>query len=235
MKAELRVVGLLLAVTSLAAAEMRTWTFEKNGKTIEGEVVSLSGSAVNLKRPDGKMVSVPIAYLTESNRLDLAAEGAALWKEVEVVKLEGTVSTGGRYKKCAVKGKEVSGTIVIELLPPPVEVILNNRNQQASQIADLADRIENKDRAVARADAVTPTGAGGDAAYVNAVMAQRAQVNLAIVDLAQAKADLAKLETAYADYIDQTRAATIVKVKNTGIVYMGSAVWECFDPRKQQQ
>ena len=156
-----------------------------------------------------------------------------------MVKLEG-VTSAGRYKRCIVQGKEVNGEILIQLLPASVEAILNSRNQQAAQIADLAERIENQDHAVQRADLVTPIGAGGDPAYVDAVMAQRKQVNLASLDVTDAKVNLAKLQAAYADYIDKTRAATTVKMitvkmKNIGFVYEGLPVWECFDPRKPQQ
>jgi hypothetical protein len=187
-----------------------------------------------MKLPDGKTVSVPIVYLVESNRTDLAAERARQWKEVEVVELKGVMSAG-RYKKCTMQGKEVSGEVLIQLLPASVEAILNSRNQQAAQIADLSDRIENRGRAVRRADAVTPVGAGGDPASVDAVMAQRNQVNLAIVDLDDANANLVKLQAAYADYIDKTRTARTLKMKNTGFVYQGLPVWECADPRKPQK
>jgi hypothetical protein len=230
MKTALRVVGLLLAATAVAMAQMRTWTFEKSGKTMQGEVVGFAGDTVTIKRPDGQAFSVPIAYLTESNRVDLAAERVKQWKEVEVVKLEG-VTSAGRYRRCIVQGKEVNGEILIQLLPASVEAILNSRNQQAAQIADLAERIENQDHAVQRADLVTPIGAGGDPAYVDAVMAQRKQVNLASLDVTDAKVNLAKLQAAYADYIDKTRAATTVKMitvkmKNIGFVYEGLPVWE---------
>jgi hypothetical protein len=165
--------------------------------------------------------------LTESNRVDLAAERLKQWKEVEVVKLEGVMSAG-RYKRCTVQGKEVNGEILIQLLPASVEAILNSRNQQAAQIADLKSSIENGDRAVRRASA-------GDPAFVNAVIVQGPGVNLADADLTDAKANLAKLQTAYGDYINKTKAATIVKMKNTGFVYQGLPVWQCADPRKPQQ
>jgi len=62
-------------------------------------------------------------------------------------------------------------------------------------------------------------------------MAQRKQVNLASLDVTDAKVNLAKLQAAYADYIDKTRAATTVKMitvkmKNIGFVYEGLPVWE---------
>jgi hypothetical protein len=234
MKAELRVLGLLLAVSAVAVAEMRTWTFEKSGKTIQGEVVGFSGDAVNLRLADGKTYSVPVAYLTASNRMDLAAERANQWKEVEVVRLQGATSAG-RYKRCTVQGKEVSGEILIDLLPPSVEAILNHRNQQAAQIADLAARVENRDREVQREDAITPRAEGPDADYVNALIAQRAAVNLAITNVAEAKTNLAKLQAAYADELARTRAATTVKMRKTALVYEGLPVWECLDPRKRPQ
>lgn len=229
MKTKLRVIGLLLAATTVAVAEMRTWTFQQSGKTMQGEVVGFSGDMVTMKRPDGKTVSVPIAYLAESNRVDLAAERVKQWKEVEVVKLEGVMSAG-RYRRCTVQGKEVDGEILIQLLPASVEAILNARNQQAAQIADLAERIGNGERAAQQAHALIPVGTR-DPTYDD----QRAQVSQADVDLATAKGDLDHMKTAYANSVNKTRAATTVKMKNIGLVYEGLPVWECFDPRKPQQ
>jgi hypothetical protein len=233
MKSKLPVFGLLLAVTSLAVAEMKTWTFEKNRKTIEGEVVGFSGNAVNLKGADGKIVSVPIAYLTASNRADLAAARVSVWKEVGVLKLEGSASAG-RYRKCVVQGKDVNGSVLIDLLPSAVEAILNIRNQQAAQIARLASQVETRARAAEQADAVTPVATGPDAALLNSMMPQRAQVDLALAEVARAKAELERLEAAHADYLDKTKAATTVKMKRTPLIYEGLPVWECFDPRKRE-
>src|SRR3974390_2373043 len=110
------IIGMLLAATVVARAEMRTWTFEESGKTIQGEVVGFAGEAVTLKGDDGKTRFVPIAYLTASDRSFLVAERAKQWKEVEVVKLESEES-GRRYKKCSVRGQGVNGEILIERLP----------------------------------------------------------------------------------------------------------------------
>ena len=231
MKTGLRIIGLLLVAAAIGAAEMRTWTFEKSGKTIRGEVVSFAGDTVTMKLSDGKAFSVPIAYLTESNRVDLVAERAKQWKEVEVVKLEGDMWEG-RYKRCTVQGKEVSGEILIQLLPASVEAVLNNRKEQAAQIANLSDQIKNWGRELKRADALAPVE--GDPGYVGVGVEERQRVNLAKIDLDEAKADLARRQAAYADYIEKTRSATIVKIRNTSSVYQGLPVWECPDPRKPQ-
>jgi hypothetical protein len=234
MKTELRVIGLLLALTAVAMADMRTWTFEKSGKTIKGEVVSFAGETVTLKLDDGKTFAVPIAYLTKSNRVDLTIARAKQWKEVDVVKVEGSFTASDREKICAVEGREVKGKILIRLLPASVEQILRNRDAQAARIAQLSNQIESQSRAVARADATTPTGAAGDPGYVSVIMAQRQQVNLAALDLDDARNTLAKLDADYAEYMEKTKFATIVKIKNTGVVFQGLPVWECPDPRKPQ-
>jgi hypothetical protein len=229
MKTELRVIGLLLAVTAVAVAEMRTWTFQKSGKTMQGEVVAFAGDTVTMNLPDGKAFSVPIAYLIESNRTDLAAERAKQWKQVEIVTLEGSMSAG-RYKKCIVQGSGVGREILIQLLPASVETVLNSRNEQAAKIAALSDRIGTGERAAQQAHALIPVGTR-DPAYDD----QRAQVSQADIDLATAKSDLQDLRVAYTDAVNKTRAATIVKIKNIGLVYQGLPVWECADPRKPQK
>jgi hypothetical protein len=65
---------------------------------------------------------------------------------------------------------------------------------------------------------------GGTRAYRNA---SRAQANLAVKDEAAAKAALAKLKADYAKYVKKTKAATTVRMKNTGLVYEALPVWEC--------
>jgi hypothetical protein len=233
MKNQALLMAFLLAIASAALAETRTFVL-KSGATVQGEVVSIGLDAVQIKKSsDGKVYSLSLAYLSDSNRLDLVAERARRWQPIEVIRLEGSASAG-RYKQCEVRGTNVSNVILIEMLPPAVEAILNNRNQQAVQIAQLSDAIENRDWAVQRADAATPNTATGDPDYVNSVMVQRARVNVAIVDLNQAKANLAKLQDSYSDYLDNTRAETILQMKNTGFVYQGLQVWQCFDPRRPQ-
>ncbi len=233
MKTKLSALLLLLLAVLVATAETRTLVL-KSGAEIKGEIVSIGLDTVSIRKSsDGKVYSISLAYLSDSNRLELVEQRARQWQAIEVIRLEGSASAG-RYKRCIVRGTNVSEVILVQLLPASVENILNSRNQQAAQIAELSDRIENRDWAVQRADAATPTTATGDPDYVNAIMAQRARVNLAIVDLNQAKSNLAKMQQAYADYLDSTRSDTILQMKNTGLVYEGLQVWECFDPRKPQ-
>ncbi len=233
MKTNGAIFAFLIILAEIAWAETRTFVL-KSGAVVQGEVVTIGNDAVTIKKAtDGKVYTLPLSYLSESNRLELATEKARQWQLIEVIRLEGSASAG-RYKRCLVRGTNVSDVILVQMLPASVENILNSRNQQAAQIAEMSDRIENRDWAVQRADAVTPTTATGDSDYVNTVMAQRARVNLAIVDLNQAKSNLAKLQESYAQYLDSTRADTIVQMKNSGMVYQGLQVWECFDPRKPQ-
>lgn len=227
MKTRLPVIGLLLAATVVAAAEMRTWTFEESGKTIQAEVVNFEGSSVTLRDADGKSYSVRISYLTESDRSYLAAERAKQWKQVEVVKLNGTEA--GRYKKCGVRGQGVGSEILVERLPQSVEIILNNRNRQAAPIADLTQQVADESRSVH--DAKAAAGHRGR----RRGRVQRAQIKQEAQALTDDQANLAKLQKSYDDYVQKTEDQTRVKMRSTGLVYKGLAVWECRDPRRPQE
>jgi hypothetical protein len=141
----------------------------------------------------------------------------------------------GRYKKCTVHGQGVSGEILIQLLPPAVEAILNTRNQQAAPIAALSQQIKNENQAVQQAKASIPTGTSGYGPYRQAVRVERAQANMAAKDLKSARTNLANLQKYYDDYVEKTKSQTMVKMRNTGVLYKSLAIWECFDPRKPQQ
>jgi hypothetical protein len=233
MKTGFRAIGLLLAAATVGAAEMRTWTFQASGTTMQGEVVGLGRDAVTLKRADGKTVSVPIAYLTESDRAYLATERAHQWKEVEILKLEGAESSG-RYRKCTVRGTAVHGEIYVEFLPASAESVLNNCSQQEAQIADLTRQIQGESQAVKDAKAALPPSGQGSRYYRRTVAAERAQVNRASKGVQGDQASLAKLQKSYDDYVQKTKEQATVNMRNTGALYKGLPVWECFDSRKAQ-
>jgi hypothetical protein len=228
MKIKLGAIGLLLAATVVAFAEMRTWTFN-SGATLEAEIVGFPDEAtVNVKRSDGKIYSLPFAYLTNADRAYLAAEHAKQWKKVSVDKLLGTVSAG-YYKKCLVSGKDVNGEVLIQLLAPQVEAVLNTRKQQADEIADLTSRPRN-----GAGGGQGSAAAGGGRGPRHATRAQRAQAQFAAQAARDTKNRLAKLKADYDANLKKTKGATTVLMKNTGSVYDGLAVWECKDPRKAQ-
>jgi hypothetical protein len=222
----LRALAVLLAATACAAVEMRTWNFE-SGATMQAEIVAFpSPETVKVKRSDGKMFTLPATYLATADRAYLDAERAKQWKEVSLDKLVGTVAA--RYKKCAVSGSGVGGQILVAMLPARAEAVLNNRQQQEAQIADLDSRIQDDSTASHDANVATKHG---NRAYRNA---NRAQAKLATQDAAQAKTSLAKLKADYAEYVKKTKAATTVLLKNTGLVCEGLSVWECQTPQKRQ-
>src|ERR1039458_8752292 len=117
----------LLAATIMASAEMRIWTF-KSGATMEAEIVAFpSPDVVKVKRSDGKVYTLPSAYLAAADRtLPVRPHCAKQWKEVSVNKLLGTV---GPYRKCSVSGKDVGGDILIARLPAEAAAVLNNRQE----------------------------------------------------------------------------------------------------------
>ena len=92
-----------------------------------------SPDTVQVKRSDGIVATLPSAYLADADRAYLDAERAKQWKEVSIDKLLGTGSAG-RYAKCAVSGKDVGHEILVAKLPPQVEAVLNNRQQQEPKL-----------------------------------------------------------------------------------------------------
>jgi hypothetical protein len=222
----LSVLALLLAATAVATAEMRTWNL-KSGATVEAEIVAFpSPDTVMVKRSDGNMYTLPAAYLAAADRAYLQAERAKQWKEVSVNKVLGTA---GRYKKCSVSGKDVWGDILVALLPSQAEAVLNNRQQQEAQIADLTSQIQN-DSNVAR-DAHTAATSHGSRGYRRA---NKAQAKLAKQDEASAKLSLEKLKTDYDEYVKKTKATTTLLMRKTGLVSEGLPVWECQTSPKRQ-
>ena len=221
----LSALAVLLAATAVAVAEMRTWNF-KSGATMRADIVAFpSPETVEVKRSDGKVYSLPVTYLSDADRAYLDAERAKQWKEVSVDKLLGTV---GRYKKCAISGKDIGGDILVEMLPSQVEAILNNRQEHETQITNLNSQIQDDSSVAQNANAAARGGSRGYR-YAN-----RAQAKLATQDEAEAKTSLAKLKADNAEYLKQTNAATTVLMRKTGLVYEHLPVWECQVSQKQQ-
>ena len=196
------VFGLLLAATVAASAEMRTWTFEKSGKTVRGEVVGFEGDSVTLKLDDGKTFSVPTSYFIQSDRAKLASEQAHQWKEAEVVRLVSSLSS---YKKCTVKflDKRDGGEteVLIKLLPPSVEAVLNERDRMVARAAEL-HKSERWVRVEGIDGSVTEQGYNVSQEHV-------------------------RLEKALREYGYKTKQSRVVVIKRTGLSYQGLPVWEC--------
>lgn len=64
----LRIINIVLLSISAVGAEIRTWTAD-DGKTVSAEFVSRSMNSVRLKAPNGKMLNVPMARLSEVDRI----------------------------------------------------------------------------------------------------------------------------------------------------------------------
>ncbi len=218
----LRASFTLLTGGSFAMAEMHTWTLQ-SGATVEGEIVDFpNAQSVKVKKPDGKFVTLPDAYLTEGDRTYAMTERAKLWKEASIDKVLGTTSAG-RYKKCSVTGKDVTSPILLTLLPSQVESVLTKRQQEEDRIAALNSQIQ-KDQNTEH-QAKPPAGAYGRRTQNSAKVA-------ATYDEAMAKTNLIKLKSDYAETLKKTKPITTLLIKNTGLVYEGLQVWECQSPKR---
>jgi hypothetical protein len=224
---KLNALIVVLAATVAAAGELPTWHL-KSGSSVEAEIVAFPGpDTVEVKRSDGKVYTMPCAYLEEADLAYLAAERAKQWKEVSIDKLLDPAPTG-RYWKCAVTGKSVPTTIMVALLPRQVEAVLKSRQQQDAQITNLNTRIQNDSKLARDANAAA---ARSGRAYRKA---DKAEAKLASSDETATKANLTKLKADYAANLKKTKTVTPLKMKNTGMKCEGLPVWECQVARTQQ-
>jgi hypothetical protein len=148
-------------------------------------------------------------------------------REVEVVKLEASLSAG-RYKKCTVRR---GGDVLIQRLPAAVEAALNDLGQQAAQIEYTKSWIENFGKVLRHTEA----------AYHDANMRNSNNPNApyyyvketAYASLEDAKDELSKLQSAYAESLAKTREVRTLSLKSAGS-YGDSPVWECTGSPKPQ-
>jgi hypothetical protein len=200
MKNVVRLIGLLLLTVLVAGAATTTLTFEKSGKTIKGEVIAFAGDTVIFKDLDGNTVSIPVAYLTESDRTRLAVERAKEWKLAEVIYLLDSVPG---YHKCAayVKGEKRQGVYLIRSLPRAVESILIERKARADKLNALWKNV-NSVREEDLAGSVTEK-------------------------LYNVPPELQPTKKAFEEFVATTKSQRTVEMRCTGTTVKGVPVWEC--------
>lgn len=72
MKKSISIILILIGISTWAQAEMRIWS-DKKGNTIEAEFVSVIGSKVVLKTPEGKTLKVTMSGLSAADKKFLAS------------------------------------------------------------------------------------------------------------------------------------------------------------------
>ena len=68
------IIVMILGFILPGITSARTWTQAATGRTIEAEVVKVSGNAVVLKLQNGRTANVPVASLSLEDRRQLADE-----------------------------------------------------------------------------------------------------------------------------------------------------------------
>lgn len=145
------------------------------------------------------------------------------WKELQILEAEPMAG----WFKCKVQMEGLTRTNLIANLPPQARKVLQEINDTYVKLQKLRVQIAASEIAVRRADAVTPTGALGDRAYVDSVMNQRYQVNLAGAQLEEAKKILSQLEAKHREYMNSHLSETKVFAMFAGRKYGGLEIWDC--------
>ena len=69
-----------LALCALSNLQSRTWTEAQTGRTVEGDFVSVQGSAVVVRTANGGTLQLPLARLSEADQTFVKEQGAAATK-----------------------------------------------------------------------------------------------------------------------------------------------------------
>jgi hypothetical protein len=111
-------------------------------------------------------------------------------------------------------------------VPDNVRNFLVRYDQLESGITSQEQFATQRARAADRADANAPVAAEGDAAYVNAAMAQRQQANNMVVDANQAADDLANMKSEFKLMDKRILEATTFTAFPTGTFENGIPRWQ---------
>jgi thiol-disulfide isomerase/thioredoxin len=101
-----------VAIFATFRADARTWTEAGSGRTVDGEFRKLSGDTVEVLRPNGTLLKLPLAKLSEADQKFVAEQGAA------------SSSSSGEVERPKVthkEGSELKEGDVIDLVARPVK------------------------------------------------------------------------------------------------------------------
>ena len=126
MKAAYVYLMIFTALFGASSASSRTWTEAASGRTIEGEFRKLNGDTVEVLRPNGTLLKLPLAKLSEADQKFVAEQGTASsaaageverpkvthksgseLKEGDIIDLMGRPVKGEKVDLAAMKGKVV--------------------------------------------------------------------------------------------------------------------------------
>lgn len=127
------------------------------------------------------------------------------------------------YDKCDTS----AGTILISGLPSQTKDFFNRESALSAAISDHELAADRNEAALERANATTPTGAGGSPEFVNAVMAKRNQINLALIDAKNERKNISKLTQSLTSLQSARKSFTSITAYSTGQSYAGVPIWKC--------
>lgn len=180
----------------------------------------LSASASDIRSIGGR--SVDLQPIKDWERTHRGERPMQHWKKVEFIS---SVSQLSAWRKCKVLIEgEAPTEVLMANLPTEAKNHFDKLQNLSARVSQLSTYVENEDRRIRQVDAVTPTGAAGNAAYVNAVMAQRAQVNYDAEVLRDRKRELDRLAS---ELEDEIKITVTDYAMFTGSKYSGLQIWDC--------
>ncbi len=183
-----------------------------------------SSTTANAYFVDQKKKQEAFSKRAQADRANLAASEAPIGepKNVRILKV---INNYG-FPTCSTD----AGTIAIAGLPASIDIYYKTLESKRLNVIQYADELETKRKNLDRLDAITPTGASGNAAYVDAVMAKRTAINLAYQDLKEESTKLTHMSEAWKDMQSDGPRMTTISAQETGKAYGGCKVWNYVGP-----
>jgi hypothetical protein len=201
---------------------------ERDSRTVAGQISTIEKTIAGLRETNAVLLSEmthqPAPHvMVEASQPPQAAIPVVVpvpTSRIHVYHVNGIVAG---YDQCQTD----QGTILIAKLPNSVREYWDTVAKLNADISDYSARINEDENAAQRANAVALTGASGDPAYVNAAMQQRAQANLMMENVREAKVKLADLQANLATWRNAEAQRVIIVARPAGKVYAGQSVWNC--------
>lgn len=179
--------------------------------------------AVNCAAEDIRTVSGIKVDLQSIHDWTIKQEGKRPLKHWKTIEVRDYVRNMGGYEQCAIKSEDLVKTVLILNLPLEFKTHFQKLSALGKKIEELTSYIDAEGKRVSYLDATTPTGAGGDPDYVNAVMKKRYRINADALNLGEKQREAEALAK---EYLDESKRILTDLAMFTGKLYAGLEIWD---------
>ncbi len=127
--------------------------------------------------------------------------------------------------RCIVEFEGRNREVLIENQLLAIRDYFTSVSDNENYVKQTREKVESDRWQANQLNATALTGAGGNADYVDAAMAERKRANLAMVNVRHEQENLSEAESTLKHLKSQSELATTIYVENTGKTYVGLSIW----------